>query len=115
MFPLQLLLRQVEYRLNAAAEVHQAKSDVVNVAAKHPRREVHLEGEQCNCWEVIENNDSQDDEDHLEGFLFHWMHLISVGPRLLQSPHDCDVTHHHEGKNYQDHCSEDFVKVGDVS
>lgn len=115
MSPPQRLLGQVEYRLNAAAEVHQAKSDVVNVALEHPRREVPLEGEKSNCWQVVEQNDGEDDEDHLEGSLLHWMHLISVGPGLLQSPHDCDVAHHHEGKNDQDHYGEDFVKVGDVS
>lgn len=73
------LLREVEHRLDAAAEVHEAEGDVVNVAAKHVGREVLLEGEQRDRREVVEDYDGQDDEDHLEGSLLHRVHLVSAG------------------------------------
>lgn len=76
------LLGEVEHGLNAAAEVHQAKGDVVDVAAKHVRREVVLEGEERNRREVVEDYDGQDDEDHLEGSLLHRVHLVSAGSGL---------------------------------
>lgn len=87
----------------------------MNVAAKHLRREVDLEGEQCDWWQVVENNDGQDDEDHLEGSLLHRMHVISAGARLPQSPENHYVAEHHGGKRHQDHRRKDFLKVDNVA
>lgn len=109
------LLGEVEHGLNAAAEVHQAKGDVVDVAAKHVRREVVLEGEERNRREVVEDYDGQDDEDRLEGSLLHRVHLISAGPGLPQHPQYGDVAEHHEGERRQDHRREDLLEVDDVA
>lgn len=109
------LLGEVEHRLDAAAEVHQAKCDVVNVAAKHVWREVLLEGKQRHRREVVEDDDGQDDEHHLEGSLLQRVHLVSAGPGLSQRPQYGDVAEHHEGKRRQDHRREDLLEVGDVA
>lgn len=110
-----LQLGQIEHRLNAAAEVHQAKGHIVNVAAKHVRREVVLEGEQCDWREVVEHYDGQDDEDHLEGSLLHRMHLVPAGPGLPQRPQYRDVAEHHEGECCEDHRREDLLEVDNVA
>lgn len=110
----QLFLGQVQHGLNGAAEVHQAKGQVVNITAKHIRREVLLEGEQSHRWEVVEDYDGQDDEDHFEGSLLHRVHLISAGPGLPQRPENGDVAEDHEGKRSEDHCREDLLKVDDL-
>lgn len=109
------LLGEVEHRLNAAAEVHQAEGDVVNVAAKHVGREVLLEGEQRHGREVVEDDDGQDDEHHLEGSLLQRVHLVSAGSRLSERPQDGDVAEHHEGERRQDHGREDLLEVEDVA
>lgn len=111
----RLLLGQIEHRLDAAAEVHQAKRHVVNVTTKHVGREVVLEGEQRDRWEVVEHYDGQDDEDHLEGSLLHGMHLISAGPWLPQRPQDRNVAEHHEGERREDHRREDLLEVDNVA
>lgn len=111
----RLLLGQIEHGLNAAAEVHQAKCDVVDVAAEHVRGEVVLEGEERNGREVVEHNDGQDDEDHLEGPLLHRMHLVPAGPGLPQRPQDGDVAEHHEGERGEYHGGEDLLEVDDVA
>lgn len=113
--PWQLFLGQIEHGLNAAAEVHQAECDVMNVATKHVRREVVLEGEQGDRWEVVEHYDGQDDEDHLEGSLLHRMHLVSAGPRLPQRPQNCNVAEHHEDECCKDHRREDLLEVDNVA
>lgn len=110
-----LLLGQVEHRLNAAAEVHQAKGDVVDVAAEDVGREVILEGEEGHRWEIIEHDDAEDDQDHLECSLLHRVHLVPAGPWLPQHPQDGDVAEHHEGERRQDHSREDLLKVDDVA
>lgn len=109
------LLGEVEHRLNAAAEVHQAKCDVVNVAAKHVGREVLLEGEQRHRREVVEDDDGQDDEHHLEGSLLQWVHLVSAGSRLSQRPQYGNVAEHHKGERRQYHHREDLLEVEDVA
>lgn len=109
------LLGEVEHGLDAAAEVHQAKCDVVDVAAKDVGREVLLEGEQRHRWEVVEDDDGQDDEHHLEGSLLHRVHLVSAGSRLCQRPQYGNVTEHHKGERRQYHHREDLLKVGDVA
>lgn len=109
------LLGEVEHGLNAAAEVHQAEGDVVNVAAKHVGREVLLEGEERHRREVVEDDDGQDDEHHLEGSLLQRVHLVSPGPRLFQRPQYGNVAEHHEGERRQDHGREDLLEVEDVA
>lgn len=111
----QLFLGEVEHGLNGAAEVHQAKGDIVNVAKKHVRREVVLEGEQCHRWEVVEHYDGQDNEDHFEGSLLHRVHLVFTGPRLPQRPKNHNVAKDHEGECCEDHRREDLLKVGNVA
>lgn len=111
----RFLLGQIEHRLDAAAEVHQPKGHIVNVAVEYVRREVVLEGEQCDRREIVEHYDGQDDEDHLEGPLLHGMHLIPARPRLPQCPQYHDVAEHHEGERCEDHRSEDFLKVDNVA
>lgn len=111
----ELFLGQVEHRLNAAAEVHQAECDIVNVAKKHVRREVGLEGKQCDRWEVVEHYDGQDDENHLEGSLLHGMHLISARPRLPQHPENRNVAEHHEGERCENHHRKGLIKVFNVA
>lgn len=109
------LLGEVEHGLDAAAEIHQAKRDVVDVAAKHVRGEVLLEGEERHRREVVEYDDGQDDEDHLEGPLLHRVHLVSAGSRLPQHPEYPDVTEHHESERRQDHRREHLLEVDDVA
>lgn len=109
------LLREVEHRLDAAAEVHEAEDNVVNVAAEHVGGEVLLEGEQRDRREVVEDYDGQDDEDHLEGSLLHRVHLVSAGSGLPQRAQYGDVAEHHEGERRQDHRREDLLEVGDVA
>lgn len=87
----------------------------MNIAAKHIGREVFLEGEQCNGREVVEDDDGQDYQDHLEGSLLHWMHHIPARPGMLQCPENRYVTKHHESKCCEDHHCEDFVKVHNVA
>lgn len=113
--PRHLLLGEVEHGLNGAAEVHQAKGEIVNIATKHVGREVVLEREQCHGREVVEHDDGQDDEDHLEGPLLHGVLLVSAGPRLPQHPENSDVAEDHEGERRQDHRREDLLKVGNVA
>ncbi|CAB1332731.1 unnamed protein product [Coregonus sp. 'balchen'] len=48
----------------AAADVHEAKDNVVDVAVEYIQGEVVLKWEQNHRREVIKNNDCQDDEDH---------------------------------------------------
>lgn len=109
------LLGEVEHRLNAAAEVHQAESDVVNVAAKHVGGEVLLEGEERHGREVVEDDDGQDDEHHLEGSLLQRVHLVPARSGLPQRPQNGDVAEHHEGERRQDHRREDLLEVEDVA
>lgn len=87
----------------------------MNIATKHIRREVVLEGEQCDRREVIEHYDGQDDEDHFEGSLLHGVHLVSAGPRLPQRPEDHNVAEDHEGERCQDHRREDLLEVDNVA
>lgn len=87
----------------------------MNVATKHVRREVVLEGKQCDRWEVVEHYDGQDDENHLEGSLLHGMHLVSARPRLPQHPENRNVAEHHEGERHEDHRRKDFLKVDNVA
>lgn len=109
------LLGEVEHRLNAAAEVHQAKCDVVNVAAEHVGREVVLEGEQRHRREVVEDDDGLDDEHHLEGSLLQRVHLVSAGSRPSQRPQYGSVAEHHKGERCQYHRREDLLEVEDVA
>lgn len=108
-------LGEVEHRLDAAAEVHEAEGDVVDVAVKHVGREVLLEGEQRHKREVVEDYDGQDDEDHPEGPLLHRVHLVSAGSGLPQRPQYRDVAEHHEGERRQDHRREHLLEVDDVA
>lgn len=111
----RLLLGQIQHRLNAAAEVHQAEGDVMNVAHKHVGGEVVLEREERDWREVVEHYDGEDDEDHLEGPLLHRMHLVPAGPGLPQHPQDGDVAVHHEDERSEDHPREDLLEVDDVA
>ena len=111
----RLLLGQIQHRLNAAAEVHQAEGDVMNVAHKHLGGEVVLEREERDWREVVEHYDGEDDEDHLEGPLLHRMHLVSAGSGLPQHPQDGDVAVHHEDERGEDHPREDLLEVDNVA
>lgn len=113
--PWQLFLGQIEHRLDAAAEVHQAKGQVVNIAGKHVRMKVFLKGEECNRWEVVKHYDGQNYEDRLEGSLLHGMHLVSAGPGLTKRPQDRYVAEHHEGERCEDHGREDLLKVLNIA
>lgn len=113
--PCELFFEQVEHGLNAAAEVHQAKGHVVNVAMKHIRRELVLEWKQCNRREVVEHDYGQDDEDHPKSLLLHRMHGVLAGPGLPQGPENGHIAEHHEGERCEDHHREDLLKVHDVA
>lgn len=87
----------------------------MDVAAKHVGGEVLLEGEERHRWEVVEDDDGQDDEDHLEGPLLHRVHLVSAGSGLPQCPQYHDVAEDHEGERRQDHRSEHLLEVDDIA
>lgn len=111
----QLLPRQIQNRLDAAADVHEAEGDVVDITAEDIGREIFLKGKESHRRKVVKHNDGQDDEDHFEGFLLDWMSLISTWSRLSQSPENGDVTEQHKRECCQDHDSEHLLKVRDVS
>lgn len=111
----QLLPRQIQNRLDAAADVHEAEGDVVDITAEDIRREILSKGKESHRREVVKHNDGQDDEDHLEGLLLDRVSLVSTWSRPSQSPENGDVTEEHERKRHQDHDGEHLVEVGDVS
>lgn len=113
--PWQFLFGQIEHGLNAAAEVHQTKRHIMDVASKHIWREVVLEREQSHRREVVEHDDGEDDEDHLERSLLHGVHLVPTGPGLPEHPEDRNVAEDHEDERCKDHPCEDFLKVHNVA
>lgn len=72
--------------MDTAANVHEAKGNVVDVALEYIWGEVLLEGEQSHGREVVKNNDCQYDEDHFKGSLLDRVHLVTARPRLPQGP-----------------------------
>ena len=52
----------------------------MDVAAEHVICKVLLEREEGNGWEIVDDNDGQDDEHHLEGPLLDRVHLVASGP-----------------------------------
>ena len=110
----KLIFGQVEYWLNAAAEVHQAKCQIMNITPEHVFRIVRPERKERHGREIVEDDNGQNDENHLEGPFLHRVHLVSAWPRLPQGPEDSHVAEHHEGEGGQDDDSEHLIKVRDV-
>ncbi len=48
-----LLPRQIQNRLDAAADVHEAEGDVVDITAEDIRREILSKGKESHRWEVV--------------------------------------------------------------
>ena len=99
----QPVLGQIEHRLDATADVHQAECEVANVALVHVRGEVALERQQRHERKVVADYDGQDDDDHLEGSLLDGVHLVASRPGLTQRPQDGDVAKHHESEHGEQH------------
>lgn len=87
----------------------------MNVAAKDVRREIVLEREESHWWEVVKDNNCQNDDHHLEGLFLDRVSLVPSWSRLSQRPQDGNVTEHHEDESGEDHNGESFLKVWNVS
>lgn len=104
-----LRLGDVEERLNAAAQVHDAEDAGSYLAVVNHKGVVWSEGHECHRRQVVGYDDGQDDEDHLKGLLLHWVHLLFSQHRAPENPDDGDVAEDHDGKGKQDDAAEDLV------
>lgn len=58
-------LRDVEERLNAAAQIHDGEHADADLAAERHERVVRHEGHESHGGQVVDHDDGQDDQHHL--------------------------------------------------
>ncbi|KAF3846256.1 hypothetical protein F7725_003334 [Dissostichus mawsoni] len=74
--------KQIDKRLDGAADVKESEAHRLHVAAEHIRGVDVFKRKQCYRWQVVKHNDTKDGQHCLEGLLLHGVHLI-FPPALL--------------------------------
>lgn len=106
-------LRDVEERLNAAAQIHDREHTSAYLAAERHVGVVWRKGHESHYRQVVSHDDGQDDQHHLEGLLLHRVHLLFSHHRTSKDPDDGDVAEDHDCKGKEDDDAEDVVDAHD--
>lgn len=108
-----LHLRDVEERLNAAAQIHDGEHADADLAAERHKRVVRHKGHESHGRQVVGHDDGQNDQHHLEGLLLYRVHLLLSRHRTSKDPDDRDVAEDHDRKCEEDDTTEDLVDAHD--
>lgn len=108
-----LHLGDIEERLNAAAQIHDGEHADADLAAERHERVVRHKGHESHRRQVVDHDDDQDDQHHLEGLLLHRVHLLLSRHRTSKDPDDGDVAEDHDCKGEEDDTAEDLVDAHD--
>ena len=105
---LHVHLGDVEQGFEGAAHVHEGEDAGGHLAAELREGEIGYEGQQGHGRQVVEHDDAQDDQHHLEGFLLHGVHLLLACHRAPQCPDDGDVAEQHDDERGEDEATENL-------
>lgn len=104
-----LHLCDVEQRLNAAAQIHDGVHTNADLTLKRHSRVVWRKGHERHGWQVVDHDDGQVNQHHLEGPLLHRVHHLFSRHRVAKGPDDGDVTKDHQCKRKKDDATEDAI------
>lgn len=110
---LSLHLGDVEERLDAAAQIHDGEHADADLAAERHKRVVRHEGHEGHGRQVVDHDDGQDDQHHLEGLPLDRVHLFLSRHWTPQDPDDRDVAEHHDREGEEDDTAEHLVDAHD--
>lgn len=102
-----LHLRDVQERLNAAAQIHDGEHADADLTEVVNKRVVRHKGHERHRWQVVHHNDAEVDQHYLEGFLFHRVHHLFSCHGAPQHPDDGNVAVHHDCESKKDDSTED--------
>lgn len=98
-------LGEVEERLDAAAQVHDGEDADADLAVELHEGVVGGKGHESHRREVVDHDDGQDGEHHLEGLLLDWVPHAVARPSS-KDPHDGEVAENHDGEGEEDGAAE---------
>lgn len=102
-------LGEVEEGLDAAAQVHDGEDADADLAVELHKGVVGGEGHEGHRRQVVDHDDGQDGEHHLEGLLLDWVPHAAARRRSSQDPHDGKVAENHDGEGEEDGAAENAV------
>lgn len=105
----ELHLGEVEERLDAAAQIHDGEDADADLAVELHKRVVRRKGHQSHRGEVVDRDDGQDGQHHLEGLLLHWVPHTIPQHCTSKDPHDGHVTENHDDEGKEDGAAKNTV------
>lgn len=108
-----LHLVDVEEWFNAAAQIHDGEHADADLAAECHKWVVWHKGHKNHRWQVIDHNDCQDNQHHLQGCLLYWVQRFLSCHWTSKDPDDRDDAENHDCKGKEDDATEDLIDTHD--
>ncbi len=106
-------LRDVEQRLDGAAQVHHGEDAKKNLTMQLHEREGRCKRQQSHGRQIVHHDDAKDDNHHFKGPLLHRVHDFFPCDALPEDPDDGEVAEHHDEEGREDDSTEDLIHAHD--